>query len=139
MILEEGFAWNGQTFGSLSQIWDRLSVTKLTPLRHLGLNWVDYPIIEMGEQLGLIVVAMNLEEPRVNLEGVEHTRFLLRGDDDRLHREHRAIRHNGLQLLQNAFGVGDVGDHESRHARKQGNGIARIWLLGFLKSKTTGA
>ena len=92
---------------------------ELTPLRHLGLNWANYPIIEMGEQLDLIVVAMNLEEPRVSLEGVEHTRFLLRGDDDRLHRELWAMRDDGLQLHQHALGVRNVGDHEPRHASKQ--------------------
>jgi hypothetical protein len=40
----------------------------------------------MVEQLALIGVLMNLEKPRVSLEGIEHPKFLLPRDDDRLRR-----------------------------------------------------
>ena len=45
MILEEGFAWNGQTFGSLSQI-----ATAMT-----GTNWNGHCFLELrrGKTVGL--------------------------------------------------------------------------------------
>ena len=38
MVLEEGFAWNGQTFGSLSQIAKAMSGTNWNGHRFFGLR-----------------------------------------------------------------------------------------------------
>ena len=38
MILEEGFAWNGQTFGSLSQIAKAMTGTNWNGHRFFGLR-----------------------------------------------------------------------------------------------------
>jgi Protein of unknown function (DUF2924) len=43
MILEEGFAWNGQTFGSLSQIAKAMTGTdwnELDPMRGTTGRWI---------------------------------------------------------------------------------------------------
>jgi len=82
--------------------------TKLAQFRNLGLKRADHPIFEIGEQLGQTVVAMDLQDRVVCLDGVEHARFLLPRDDNRQYRKLWAMRDDGLKLLQHAFGVGDA-------------------------------
>jgi hypothetical protein len=48
MILEEGFAWNGQTFGSLSQIAKAMTGTNWNGHRFFGLRQGKTPAAEVG-------------------------------------------------------------------------------------------
>jgi Protein of unknown function (DUF2924) len=48
MILEEGFAWNGQTFGSLSQIAKVITETTWNGHRFFGLRQGKTPAAEVG-------------------------------------------------------------------------------------------
>ena len=48
MILEEGFAWNGQTFGSLSQIAKAMTGTNWSGHRFFGLRWGKTPAADVG-------------------------------------------------------------------------------------------
>ena len=48
MILEEGFAWNGQTFGSLSQIAKAMTGTTWNGHRFFGLRQGKAPRADMG-------------------------------------------------------------------------------------------
>jgi hypothetical protein len=48
MILEEGFAWNGQTFGSLSQIVKAMTGTIWNGHRFFGLRHGKTPAADMG-------------------------------------------------------------------------------------------
>ena len=45
------------------------------------------------------------------------------GHKRRLHRKLGAARHDRLQLLQHALGIGNIGDDEPRHAREQYDGV----------------
>jgi hypothetical protein len=48
MILEEGFAWNGQTFGSLSQIAKAMTGTNWNGHRFFGLRQGKTPAADLG-------------------------------------------------------------------------------------------
>ena len=48
MILEEGFAWNGQTFGSLSQIAKAMTGTNWNGHRFFRLRQGKTPAAELG-------------------------------------------------------------------------------------------
>jgi DUF2924 family protein len=48
MILEEGFAWNGQTFGSLSQIAKAMTGTNWNGHRFFGLRQGKTPVADAG-------------------------------------------------------------------------------------------
>jgi Protein of unknown function (DUF2924) len=48
MILEEGFAWNGQTFGSLSQIAKAMTGTDWNGHRFFGLRQGMTPQADLG-------------------------------------------------------------------------------------------
>src|SRR6202041_250165 len=48
MILEEGFAWNGQTFGSLSQIAKAMTGTNWNGHRFFGLRQGKTPPADVG-------------------------------------------------------------------------------------------
>ena len=48
MILEEGFAWNGQTFGSLSQIAKAMTGTNWNGHRFFGLRQGKAPPADVG-------------------------------------------------------------------------------------------
>jgi hypothetical protein len=48
MILEEGFAWNGQTFGSLSQIAKAMTGTNWNGHRFFGLRQGKTPAADAG-------------------------------------------------------------------------------------------
>jgi Protein of unknown function (DUF2924) len=48
MILEEGFAWNGKTFGSLSQIAKAMTGTKWNGHRFFGLRQGRTPAADLG-------------------------------------------------------------------------------------------
>jgi hypothetical protein len=48
MILEEGFAWNGQTFGSLSQIAKAMTGTTWNGHRFFGLRQGKTPVADVG-------------------------------------------------------------------------------------------
>jgi Protein of unknown function (DUF2924) len=48
MILEEGFAWNGQTFGSLSQIAKAMTGTNWNGHRFFGLRQGKIPAADVG-------------------------------------------------------------------------------------------
>ena len=48
MILEEGFAWNGQTFGSLSQIAKAMTGTNWNGHRFFGLRQGKTPAADVG-------------------------------------------------------------------------------------------
>ena len=48
MILEEGFAWNGQTFGSLSQIAKAMTGTTWNGHRFFGLRQGKTPPADVG-------------------------------------------------------------------------------------------
>ena len=48
MILEEGFAWNGQTFGSLSQIAKAMTGTTWNGHRFFGLRQGKAPPADVG-------------------------------------------------------------------------------------------
>jgi hypothetical protein len=48
MILEEGFAWNGQTFGSLSQIAKTMTGTNWNGHRFFGLRQGKTPAADVG-------------------------------------------------------------------------------------------
>jgi len=48
MILEEGFAWNGQTFGSLSQIAKAMTGTNWNGHRFFGLRQGRTPQADVG-------------------------------------------------------------------------------------------
>ena len=48
MILEEGFAWNGQTFGSLSQIAKAMTGTNWNGHRFFGLHQGKTPAADVG-------------------------------------------------------------------------------------------
>src|SRR5271169_1927919 len=48
MILEEGFAWNGQTFGSLSQIAKAMTGTNWNGHRFFGLRQGRTPLADVG-------------------------------------------------------------------------------------------
>jgi hypothetical protein len=48
MILEEGFAWNGQTYGSLSQIAKAMTGTNWNGHRFFGLRQGNTPAAEVG-------------------------------------------------------------------------------------------
>jgi DUF2924 family protein len=48
MILEEGFAWNGQTFGSLSQIAKAMTGTNWNGHRFFGLRQGRAPAADLG-------------------------------------------------------------------------------------------
>ncbi len=48
MILEEGFAWKGQTFGSLSQIAKAMTGTTWNGHRFFGLRQGETPTADMG-------------------------------------------------------------------------------------------
>ena len=48
MILEEGFAWNGQTFGSLSQIAKAMTGTNWSGHRFFGLRRGKTPAADVG-------------------------------------------------------------------------------------------
>ena len=48
MILEEGFAWNGQTFGSLSQIAKAMTGTTWNGHRFFGLRQGKTPAADVG-------------------------------------------------------------------------------------------
>ena len=48
MILEEGFAWNGQTFGSLSQIAKAMTGTTWNGHRFFGLRQGRTPAADVG-------------------------------------------------------------------------------------------
>jgi Protein of unknown function (DUF2924) len=48
MILEEGFAWNGQTFGSLSQIAKAITGTNWNGHRFFGLRQGKTPVADSG-------------------------------------------------------------------------------------------
>ena len=48
MILEEGFAWNGQTFGSLSQIAKAMTGTAWNGHRFFGLRQGKTPAADVG-------------------------------------------------------------------------------------------
>jgi hypothetical protein len=49
MILEEGFAWNGQTFGSLSQIAKAMTGTNWNGHRFFGLRQGKTPQVDVGK------------------------------------------------------------------------------------------
>ena len=49
MILEEGFAWNGQTFGSLSQIAKAMTGTTWNGHRFFGLRQGKTPVADVGK------------------------------------------------------------------------------------------
>src|SRR5271167_3708975 len=51
MILEEGFAWNGQTFGSLSQIAKAMTGTNWNGHRFFGLRQGKTPAADAGALL----------------------------------------------------------------------------------------
>ena len=51
MILEEGFAWNGQTFGSLSQIAKAMTGTNWNGHRFFGLRQGNAPAADVGANL----------------------------------------------------------------------------------------
>ena len=51
MILEEGFAWNGQSYGSLSQIVKAMTGTNWNGHRFFGLR-EGGAVIEMGQGNG---------------------------------------------------------------------------------------
>jgi hypothetical protein len=59
--------------------------TKSAQFRHLGLKRANHSIFQINEQLGRILVGLDLQEPRVCLERVEHAGFVLPRDDDRQH------------------------------------------------------
>jgi len=48
-ILEEGFAWNGQTFGSLSQIAKAMTGTTWNGHRFFGLRQGKTPVADVGK------------------------------------------------------------------------------------------
>ena len=48
MILEEGFAWNGQTFSSLSQIAKAMTGTNWNGHRFFGLRQGRIPAADVG-------------------------------------------------------------------------------------------
>jgi hypothetical protein len=52
MILEEGFAWNGQTFGSLSQIAKAMTGTNWNGHRFFGLRQGKTPAAGVGTDRG---------------------------------------------------------------------------------------
>jgi hypothetical protein len=52
MILEEGFAWNGQTFGSLSQIAKAMTGTNWNGHRFFGLRQGKTPAADAGADRG---------------------------------------------------------------------------------------
>ena len=53
MILEEGFAWNGQTFGSLSQIAKAMTGTTWNGHRFFGLRQGRTPAADVGTDRGV--------------------------------------------------------------------------------------
>jgi ATP-dependent Lon protease len=65
------------------------------------------------------------KRPPVPVE-VEHAWLLLCGEDNWLHGHRGKVRYNCTQLLQNAFGIRDIGNDEPRHPSKQRDRLVRI-------------
>jgi hypothetical protein len=63
----------------------------------------------------------------------EYALFPLRGRKERLYGDGRERRNNRHQLLRDALGVGDVGDHELRHMCQGGNGFGNVTIRRLLE------
>jgi hypothetical protein len=68
MILEDGFAWNGQTFGSLSQIAKAMTGTTWNGHRFFGLRQGKTPVAYVGK----IAERAELGPPSAQRTGCRH-------------------------------------------------------------------
>lgn len=89
------------------------------------LRWTDHLLRDRCQQSVLIVVQKRLQYPRIHSEEVEHFRFSLRVQENRLDRNRRVRRYNGLKLLENALGVGEICNYKPGHVRQCRYGLNR--------------